>query len=91
MGIAAELPDVLRAPLVFGNSDQIAALREYEAKVGDGEAGELGEWWVDVEVSLLRQIKVTARSKSEAEGKVMDMSARFVQEAEVDVFARRAA
>lgn len=62
-----QLPEILKRKLVFGDCDQVAALRDYEkqheAYYG---AGDEKRFHVYVEVEYSETITVTARSEKEA-------------------------
>lgn len=60
-------PKILSGRLVFGDAEQIAALREYEALIEKFKCGELQEWVVDIEISHSETVTVTASSRKEAE------------------------
>ena len=65
------VPDVLKKKLVFGDCDQILALREYESQVAEKElheqVGEEKEYRVYVEIEYSEYVNVTAKSLKEAE------------------------
>ena len=68
-----QVPEVLRKRLVFGDEEQVKALRDYERKVDEYFGGE-GEkrWAVHIEVEGTITIHVTAKDKEEAEKKARE-------------------
>lgn len=65
-----QVPQILKKKLVFGDCDQIAALRDFENRCADyyGADGET-RWNVSVKVDWPVTIGVTARTQKEAEEK----------------------
>lgn len=62
------IPEILRGKLVFGNSEQLKALREYERKMQEAEEEEVTTYYeVEVPFSGHRTYRVKAASASEAE------------------------
>jgi len=59
-------PPALRGKLVFGNIEQIKALRKYEQQIAKFDGPEMREWIVDISVSYDDRVRVFAASKEEA-------------------------
>jgi hypothetical protein len=68
-----QIPEVLKKRLVFGDAQQINALRDYERKIEEYLGGE-GEkrWAVHIEVEGTITVHVTAKNREEAEEKARD-------------------
>jgi len=59
-------PQALRGKLVFGNIEQIKALRKYEQQIAEFDDPEMREWIVDISVSYDERVRVFAISEEEA-------------------------
>ena len=76
-----ELPEALARPLVFGNKEQITALRQYESNLAqliEGEEDEDGtpiprRWSVEVSCRGSHTVEVEAATRQEAEERALDM------------------
>jgi len=68
-----QIPAVLKKKLVFGDEEQIKALRKYENSLKEffGEEGE-SPWAVTIEIEGSMTVTVAAKSKGEAEQKARD-------------------
>jgi len=79
-------PAELRGRLVFGDVEQIKALRAYESVVSDYTEGDLAQWEVYIEVTASQAFKVFARSKREAES-LGKLEVKYMLD-DADVFVR---
>lgn len=83
------LPDILKRKLVFGDEEQISALREYEKRCDEYYGGE-GEkrFAVDVSVDGSWTVHVTAQSREEAEEKVRNETFLHWDDVDISYHAR---
>lgn len=84
------LPAPLRRRLVFGDREQIEAIRKIEEQNAKRERGEERLFSVDVEISFSETVQVSATCEQDAEEMVNARVRSYLDEADVRINAREA-
>jgi CRISPR/Cas system-associated protein Cas5 (RAMP superfamily) len=84
------LPAPLRRRLVFGDREQIEAIRKIEEQNAKRERGEERLFSVDVDISFTETVQVLATCELEAEEMVNERLQSYMDEADVRINAREA-